>query len=141
MKLKKLMISIGVSSILFTHSAFAAGDQSATYQNQRGSKMILTWHSDSKKTGTLSGTFTTAVGNCKKDMRVPLPLVGYFNGNIISVTVNFPHCKQIVAMTGNLNGDQTSIHTLWLDANQADDPQGKNWNTNIVGSDVYQIIN
>jgi hypothetical protein len=136
MRLKKLMIGIGFSSMLLSHSLFAAADSNATYKNQRGSTMVLNWHADDNT----SGTFTTAVGNCKEDMNVPLPLAGYFNGNVISVTVNFPHCKQVVAMTGNLNADQSKIHTLWLDANQASDPDGKNWNSNIVGSDVYQKI-
>ena len=137
---KKWMIGMGLCAILASHTVFAATDPTITYKNQRGSTMVLTWNAETKTTGTLTGKFTTAVGNCKEDMNVPLPLSGYFNGNVISVTINFPHCKQVVAMTGNVNGDQTGIHTLWLDANQANDPQGQNWNSNIVGSDVYQKI-
>lgn len=56
------------------------------------------------------------------------------------LSYNFPHCKQVVAMTGNLNNDQTNLHPLWLDANQAGDPQGKNWNSNIMGADSYEKI-
>lgn len=124
-----------------THNAMAASDSSITYKNQRGSTMVLAWHTEAENTGTLSGTFTTSVGNCKEDIGVPLPLLGYFNGNAISVTINFPHCKQVVAMTGNLSNDQSNIHTLWLDANQANDASGKDWNSNIIGSDSYKKIN
>lgn len=140
MSFNKLAIALGLGSILLSHQVSAATDPSITYKNQRGSTMTLAWHADTDKTGSLSGTFTTAVGNCKEDVGVPLPLVGYFNGNAIAVTVNFPHCKQVVAMTGNVNKDQSNIHMLWLDANQADDPRGKNWNSNIIGSDSYERI-
>jgi hypothetical protein len=140
MKFKQFAICAGLFSIFLYQSSFAANSWSTTYRNQRGSTMVLTWNPAVDKTGTLSGTFISAVGNCKQDMGVPLPLVGYFNGNAISVTVNFPHCNQVVAMTGNLNAEQNNIHTIWLDANQANDPQGKNWNSNIVGSDTYERI-
>lgn len=139
MTLKKSILCASLSLILF-NQCIAATDPVITYKNQRGSTMTLVWHADSQNVGKLTGTFTTAVGNCKEDIGVPLPLVGYFNGNAISVTVNFPHCKQTVAMTGNLNNDASNLHTIWLDANQADDPQGKNWNANIIGSDTYQKI-
>lgn len=69
-----------------------------------------------------------------------LPITGYFNGNAIAITVNFPHCKQVVAMTGNTTNDQGEIHTLWLDATQAKDPTGQDWNSNIVGADSYKKI-
>jgi len=140
MRFSKLTIALGLCSVFLCHQVSAATDPSNTYKNQRGSTMTLTWHADTDNTGSLSGTFTTAVGNCKEDVGVALPLVGYFNGNAISVTVNFPHCKQVVAMTGNVNNDLSNIHMLWLDANQADDPRGKNWNSNIIGSDSYERI-
>jgi hypothetical protein len=139
MAIRKIILCTSLSLFLINH-CLAAKDPTITYKNQRGSMMTLTWHSSGQNVGELTGTFTTAVGNCKEDIGVPLPLAGFFNGNAISVIVNFPHCKQVVAMTGNLNNDSTNIHTIWLDANQADDPQGQNWNTNIIGSDTYQKI-
>jgi hypothetical protein len=138
MKLKQRMILLGMSLLLACGLTLAETDPSITYQNQRGSTLILTWRHDSPQTGKLSGTFNTAVGNCKTDIGVPMPVAGYFNGNAIAITVNFPHCKQVVAMTGNVSSDLKTIHMLWMDANQAKDPQGKDWNSNILGADIYQ---
>jgi hypothetical protein len=133
---------LSVVSILFfmSHCAFAAEEQSVTYKNQRGSVLTLIWHVDTKETGTLSGTFTTAVGNCKRDVGVPLPISGFFNGNAIAITVNFPHCKQVVAMTGHLSANDNELTTLWLDAVQAKDPVHKNWDANITGADYYERV-
>jgi len=44
-------------------------------------------------------------------------------------------------MTSNLSSDSSTIHTSWLDANHAEDPQGKNWNSNIIETDTYKKIN
>lgn len=140
MRLKILATCIGLGSLFLNHHAIAASSHSITYKNQRNSIMTLKWNDNTKNTGNLDGTFTTAVGNCKKDIGVPLPLTGYFNGNVISISINFPHCQQTVAMTGNLSNNQSQIHTLWLDANQADDPRGKIWNSNIIGSDSFEKI-
>lgn len=122
--------------------AYAASDSTINYKNQRGSILTLVFHSGKQEnTGTLSGTFTTAVGNCGTDKEVPLPISGYYNGNAVTVTVNFPHCKQVVAMTGNIANDRKTLHTLWLDAAPVDDPRGNNWNSNVVGSDSYDKLN
>ena len=137
MNARKIVTCFGLS-VLLSSTAIAASDSGITYKNQRGSEMVLNWHKNFQNTGTLSGTLTTAVGNCKADMGVPMPLVGYFNGNAVSITVNFPHCHQVVAMTGNASQDRSTIHTLWLDASQADDPRGKDWNSNITGSDSWK---
>jgi len=124
------LLFIGNYSLIFS-------EQTLTYVNQRGSVMVLTWNGDPEATGSLSGTFTTAVGNCKTDVGVPMPLSGFFNGNAIAVTVNFPNCKQVVAMTGNLIDQNQELNTLWLDAHQAADPTRKDWNSNIIGADHY----
>jgi len=137
MNISKIFSGFGFC-VLLSSSAIAASDTGITYKNERGSEMVLNWHNDLKNTGTLSGTLTTAVGNCKEDMNVPMPLMGYFNGNAVSITVNFPHCHQVVAMTGNVSKDRRTIHTLWQDASQADDPRGKDWNSNIIGSDSWK---
>jgi hypothetical protein len=140
MNIKKIVTSLGMCSLFLSTYANAVTDSSTTYKNQRGSTLLLSWHKDFQNTGSLSGTFTTAVGNCKEDIGVPLPLVGYFNGNAISVTVNFPHCDQVVAVTGNVSNNLSTLHTTWLDANQVSDPREKNWNSNIIGSDSYYKI-
>ncbi|MGB6976651.1 MAG: avidin/streptavidin family protein [Gammaproteobacteria bacterium] len=138
-RIMKLIIGSTLCLANIGYCANAATDSSSeTYKNQRGSTMTLAWHANSRNTGTLTGTFTTAVGNCPQDVGIPMPLAGFFNGNAVAITVNFPHCKQVVAMVGNLTDNKNSLHTIWLDANQAEDPRGKNWNSNIVGSDTYQ---
>ncbi len=141
MNIKQLILVIGLSSIPFSQSLLAASLPNNTYKNQRGSTMVLAFQpGDQANTGTLSGTFTTAVGNCKADVGVPLPISGYYNGNAVTVTVNFPHCKQAVAMTGNISNDKSTLHTLWLDVAPVDDPRGSDWNSNIVGSDSYEKV-
>lgn len=122
-------------------SAGASAAQGMVFKNQRGSTMELVLHPQEGNTGTITGSFTTAVGNCKKDMEVPMPIAGFFNGNAISVTVNFPHCKQVVAMTGHLLEENKVLNTLWLDAAQSVDPMKKDWTANISGADYYQREN
>ncbi len=135
---KKIFLVFAIFFV--SHCAFAAAEQTVTYKNQRGSVLTLIWHAETKETGTLSGTFTTAVGNCKADVNVPMPISGFFNGNAIAITVNFPHCKQVVAMTGHLSANRDELATLWLDAMQAKDPAHKNWDANITGADYYQRV-
>ncbi len=121
--------------ISFTHSLQAQG---MIYKNQRGSIMELVLHPQDGNVGTITGTFTTAVGNCKTDMGVAMPITGFVNGNAISVSINFPHCKQVVAMTGHLLEENNTLYTLWLDASQSADPMKKDWTANISGADYYQ---
>lgn len=136
---KLQMGALSASLFCITASAFAADatvPNDVTYKNQRGSKLVLVGFNPDEPTGSLSGTFTTAVGNCKEDMNKPTPIAGFYNGNAFSITVNFPHCKQVVAMTGHFT--EGGLHTLWLDAGQVKDPETSGWNANIVGTDVYQ---
>jgi hypothetical protein len=137
---KKMLFSFVFALLATSYSALAATEPTITYKNQRGSTLTLIWHADKRETGTLTGTFTTAVGNCKADVGVPLPISGFFNGNAIAITVNFPHCKQVVAMTGHLTANRHTLSTLWLDAAQAKDPIHKDWNANITGADYYEQV-
>lgn len=137
MKLFKMAVVGLIVSATFNTQAFAENNQIITYKNQRGSILTLTWQNDKDNTGTLTGTFNTAVGNCQADVGKPLPISGFYNGNAIAITVNFPNCKQVVAMTGNVTNGKNEIFMLWLDANQAKDPRGKEWNTNLIGADSY----
>lgn len=139
MHIKKCLL---ISSISFlTLSAFAE-DQTINYKNQRGSTMTLTWHQQDAKhnTGTITGTFTSAVGNCKADLYKAMPLTGYYNDNTVAITVNFPQCKAVAAMTGNVATDKQQVTTLWILANDAKDPIHKDWNSNVVGTDSFQKI-
>ncbi len=136
----KYAIALIAGSIGVITSVNAATDQTINYKNQRGSVMTLTWHAIKNNTGTLSGTFTTAVGNCKANVGVPMPLTGFYNGNAVAITVNFPECKQVVAMTGNLINNNNELNTIWLDASHTKDPVQTNWNSNIIGTDQYQRI-
>lgn len=139
------MINLKYKTLLFAsclicvgNFAYAANTPVAIYKNQRGSILKLKWHSQKQDTGSLSGTFTTAVGDCQKDMNVPVPISGFYNGNAITISINFPHCRQVVAMTGNVNKNKTQISTIWLDAYIAKDPLHKDWNTNLIGTDFYK---
>ena len=140
MTVSKKMLFGFFALLLINDSAFAATEKTITYKNQHGSTLTLIWHADKKETGTLTGTFTTAVGNCKTDVGIPLPISGFFNGNAIAITVNFPHCKQVVAMTGHLTANHHELTTLWLDAVQAKDPTHKDWDANITGADYYEQV-
>ena len=136
MKSKKVLFASCLVSMCGVVHAEAAS--TVTYKNQRGSVLVLEWHAQDKDTGTLSGTFSTAVGDCSQDMNVPVPISGFYNGNAIALSVNFPHCEQVVAMTGNTTKDKTRINTLWLDAHIAKEPMRADWNSNLIGSDFYK---
>jgi hypothetical protein len=140
MKLFKSAIVVATSFLCasFTQISLAQG---MIYKNQRGSIMELVLHPQEGNTGAITGSFTTAVGNCKSDIGVAMPLTGFFNGNTISISVNFPHCKQVVAMTGHLLEENNTLYTLWLDAAQSVDPMKKDWTANISGADYYKREN
>ena len=136
-----LKSSVMVAACFLSVSTGVSAAQGMIYKNQRGSTMELVLHPQEGNTGTITGSFTTAVGNCKTDMGVPMPISGFFNGNAISVSVNFPHCKQVVAMTGHLLEENNALYTLWLDASQSADPMKKDWTANISGADYYKREN
>ena len=102
--------------------------------------MTLVFNEVKNNTGTLNGTFTTVVGNCKADMNTPMPITGYFNGNVVTISINFPECKQAIAMTGHLLNDNKDLFTLWADINDVKDPQGQDWNNTISGADHFHAI-
>lgn len=139
--MKRIIIkSLGLGFLCTALGLPALAAQTITYKNQRDSTLTLTWHDSSEKTeekaGTLTGTFTSAVGKCAAGM--PLPVTGVFTGNAIAITVNLPKCKQVIAMTGNLTNGNEELHTLWLDAAQSADPRKNDWNSNIIGADHYK---
>ncbi len=140
--IKNIVLTAAVSSVILGSLASAEVSQSVTYENQRGSTMVLTFMAGQQdNTGTLAGTFTSAVGSCAKDVGVSMPLTGYYNGNAIALSVNFPDCQVVIAMTGNLLEDQNQIKMMFLGASPAKDPSGKDWNSNVVGTDFYNKVN
>lgn len=138
-QLRYILVIAGMGILSMGCSEIASA-QEMIYKNQRGSIMKLELHPQEENTGKITGTFTTAVGNCKADMNVPMPISGFYNGNAISVAVNFPHCKQVVAMTGHLLEENKTLYTLWLDAAHTADPMKKDWTANITGADFYQQV-
>lgn len=134
----RLLNMLTLGGLCFLCNQTILAQESITYKNQRGSVLTLQWHKREDNTGTLTGTFTTAVGNCKQDMGVPVPVTGFYNGNSMALAINFPHCKQVVAMTGHFIDQNNELATLWLDAKQSDDPQRSNWEANICGADYYK---
>jgi hypothetical protein len=140
-KVQKLFFALGLCSLMLNNVAQAADHQMLIYKNQRGSNLALIFNPTEGNTGTLTGTFTTAVGNCAQDIGVPLPILGYYNGSALTVTVNFPHCQQVIAMTGNMSAQKDRIRMLWLDTSQVKNPDGINWSSNVIGADSYKKIN
>ena len=145
--MKSMITKVIFFAALSATSLWADTGKTITYKNQRGSILSLTWHESSQnnadaaseqeiKTGSLTGTFTSAVGKCATGYAAPV--TGVFNGNAIAITLNLPKCKQVIAMTGNLTNENEELHTLWLDAAQAADPRKDDWNSNIIGADHYK---
>lgn len=143
---QKICLSILVTSLLLNAASVNAENlqdqqgqqgQKMSYKNQRGSTLSLVWHAEGNNSGTLSGTFITAVGSCKSDVGVPLPVSGFYNGNAVVISVNFPHCKHVIAMAGHAINENKEMELLWLGAQPAKDPTGQNWNATLAGTDHY----
>ncbi|MBN9288633.1 MAG: hypothetical protein BGO43_07065 [Gammaproteobacteria bacterium 39-13] len=137
---KKFLMKAFCLLVGATNVVNAATHDETTYKNQRGSTLSLIWHHDTESSGKITGTFTTAVGNCQAEVGKPMPVTGYFSGNAITLSVLYPQCKKTIAMAGHTDKERSNMHTLWLVASASDDPRGKNWDANIVGSDTYQKL-
>lgn len=122
--MKSLLIAI--LSTFIASTAFAA-----TYKNQNGSILIINKQPITATTGKIGGKFTTAVGDCKKDIGQAEDITGVYNGSTVSIAVNFPNCGEVVAMTGQIQGDE--LNTTWLDTHNTPG----SWNSNLIGSDHY----
>jgi hypothetical protein len=137
---QKLVITSALIMANITYNAIAATDQTLSFKNQRGSTMTLTFHTVKNHIGTISGTFTTAVGSCKADVGAPMPVTGFFNNNAVSIAIDFVDCESVATMAGNLVDHQTALDTLWLVTSVTKDPMHKNWNSNLIGSDYFKKI-
>ncbi len=140
MSLFKIKMSL-IASFFLSSTLMANPSAEYTFKNQRGSLMRFTMQAQGDKTGTIAGTFTSAVGDCPMELGKPMSLTGFYSGNALTIAVNYPKCKKTIAMTGHLSEDKKELNTLWLVAQDSTDPKGKHWNANIVGSDAYQQIN
>ena len=111
---------------------------SEKYLNQRGSMLIMTKNKTTATSGTLTGTFTTAVAskNCQKVIGQPMPISGFYTGNAFTLSINFPMCNTVVAMVGNMTS-QGALDTLWLHTGQADNPNTEDWNARTTGHDLF----
>lgn len=134
----KLSIPLFCALFVITISTYAANENTATYKNQRGSVMILNFHPDNKaNAGTLDGTMTLNTGNLNKDSSIAYPLSGYYNGNVIGITVNFPQSKQVTAIIGHFISNKTKIETLSLDALQTKSSSPADWNSTTIRAGLY----
>lgn len=139
MKFKRhMMVGFAASCLLIGSVQLHAATQTAVYKNQRGSVLFLTWQNEQNNAGKLTGTFTTAVARCKSALDNSAPVTGYYNGNAVALTINYPACGSVVAMTGNLTNNNNELQTIWLVAKGADDPVHENWDSNLVGSDSFK---
>ncbi len=142
MQVSKILFASLMVGLIASNSYAAAvkTDQTISYKNQRGSTLSLNFDQAKNNTGSLSGTFITAVGNCQADMNKPMPVTGYFNNNVIALSINFPDCKQVVSMTGYLMPDKSHLKTLWLSTAVVANPNTTDWDSNAVGTDWYTRI-
>jgi hypothetical protein len=138
----KIMITVLCLLGLICTNAMAKplGKRQLHFMNQRGSKLTLVGHPGKvKNSGTITGTFTTAVGNCQSD-KVPMPLTGYYNGSALVAVVNYPQCGAIAVITGDLD-KHDNIRSLWMDVRNAPRVANKQWKANIIGADFYRKVN
>lgn len=129
-----------LSTLAFISYAKSTASNQMKYQNQRGSILIIEQHVINDKTGTITGTFTSAVGNCEQDVNVEQPISGYYNENVISLVTNFSHCGVSAAMSGHMTDNGQHLSLLWIATSQSSDPSGKGYDSNMIGQDEYQAI-
>jgi hypothetical protein len=120
--------------------AVASADYTITYKNQQGSTLTLTWHPEKNNAGILSGLLTSKGGSCSQGAGMPAAVSGVFAGNAVALTVSYPKCDKVLAMTGNLKNNNTELQMLWLVTAQAKDYIRDNAGVNQVGADSYVKI-
>jgi len=135
-----LTVSTVLSLGLFANMAMATNQPTETYKNQRGSVLVLERKATSANSGELMGMFTTAVASkrCQDLVGKSRPIKGYYTGNALSITVDYPSCGTVVSIIGNKNS-KNQINTIWVVANQAKHAQGQDWNTRYIGNDTYTL--
>lgn len=94
------------------------------WKNELGSLMTVNVNSS----GTLSGTYTTAVGCGAGKARA---LIGYCNGYAVTFSVNWQECASTTAWSGTYSNQ--TLTTLW----QLVLAQQPAWNSIIAGTDTF----
>jgi len=126
-----------VSTLIY---AAASRDYTVTYKNQAGSTFILTWHPERSDYGTLDGTFMSAKSVCRKAGDLPAQVNGVFSGNSVAMTISFPKCNKVIAISANVDKTAGSLQTLWVvpskTTQQAFDSDG----SNVISADSFVKI-
>lgn len=103
-------------------------DFSGTWKNELTSKMDLAQTGD-KISGTyesaVSGSGSTTVGD----------LVGFADGDLLSILVHWRDFQAITAWVGQLGADQKSLNTLWNMVKQVE--SGQEWSSINAGADRF----
>jgi hypothetical protein len=113
-------------------SASSSSVIAGTYENERGSVLVL--HSDG--TGRLTGTFSSGVGAVDKAAR--FDVVGVENGDVVGFVVSFGGASSVGAWTGQLMGDE--LHLLWHLAKNVEDADEKMglWSSIRTNADIFR---
>jgi len=133
-----LLIGTLVGLTTIAAQASVLDNNTLTYENQRGSTLVLKGHKLTKNTGTITGTFTTNVAskNCQSVIGKPTPIKGYYDGNAITISKIFPKCGVAIATIGNLEKNK-KLDMLWIVAFQGKQTETEDWNTRMIGHDIY----
>jgi len=134
--LAQLLSNPPVAETVPTAAKSLAGSQ-ATYVNELGSTMSLTFNADL----TLTGTYTSNVSGGGGS--VTGPIVGWYNGFVIAWSVLWPsNPPSMTSWVGAfVTGSQGyNIDTMWLLVSQAPQPGNPMdfWNEVNTGSDLFQ---
>jgi hypothetical protein len=129
------------SCVLLVSASAAMADEAkiTRYQNPKGSELALTWHPDNATSGTLTGTFKTAVSQCKAAIGQPMPVTGVYNGNVLALTINYPACESVLAFSGNTDKDHSNVNLHWFLTKHAEN-LGESWDATTTGVDIFRSV-
>ncbi len=138
------ILRIAIVGLWFVTSIIFGAEEaqpSLKFQNQRGSTLTIVKKSTGGNAGMISGSFVTVVAskNCQQVIGKAVPVIGFYNGNAMALTINFPACEAVVGMVGNMVKENI-IQMIWLNAHQAKDPSGNDWNSRLIGYDEYRKV-
>lgn len=134
-------LSVLASVVLSMVASAALADEAkiTKYQNPRGSELELAWHAVDATSGTLTGTFKTAVSQCKAAIGQPMPATGVYNGNVLALTVNYPGCDTVLAFAGNTDKDHKDVSLHWFLTKHTANIS-ESWDATITGVDIFKSI-
>ena len=121
------VIGIGVGLMLQATTSWAGNcgmPSGKTWVNELGSEMTATIDA----AGTISGTYTTAVGCGAGKAR---DLIGYCNGHAVTFSVNWQECASTSAWSGTYENGK--INTLW----QLVLAKEPSWDSMVTGADTF----